>query len=162
MFTRLLIAWKAFWFAWRNPEESKKWMEEPKTKIIPSTDPSHLRFLFFMQQGSRLIDFLKEDISGFSDAQVGAAVRKIHQDSKQIVEELVTIRPLRDEEEGSKITVQKGYNPAEIKLVGKVMGTPPFQGTLIHRGWKAHKRSLPAQIGELSPDILCPAEIEIS
>jgi len=163
MFARLLTAWRAFWFAWRHPEECQKWIEPPqKQKEASSADTSHLRLLFFLQQGSRLIDFLKEDISAFSDAQVGAAVRKIHQDSRQVIEELVTIRPLRDEAEGAQMTILKGYNPSEIKLVGKLKGEPPYKGTLVHRGWKAHKRSLPAQLGDISVEIISPAEVELS
>jgi hypothetical protein len=92
---------------------------------------------------------------------VGAAVRKIHQDCAQLLEELVTIRSLREEQEGATVQVFKGYDPSQLKIVGKVKGEPPFSGILIHRGWKAHKRSLPKKIGEQTPDIICPAEIEI-
>ena len=156
------LAFKAFIKAFKEPEKAKQFVEETAPKQVEAAgDQSHLRLLHYLQQSSRLVDFLKEDIGAFSDAQVGAAVRKIHQDCAQSLEELVTIRPLRDEQEGSIIQVPKGYNPAEIKLVGKVKGEPPFTGTLVHRGWKAQKRSLPKKTGEQTSEVVCSAEVEI-
>lgn len=154
------LACKAFIKAFKEPEKAAQFLEESTPKKIETNDQSHLRLLTFLQQGGRLIDFLKEDITPFSDAQVGAAVRKIHQDSAQALEELVTIRPLRDEQEGSMIQVPKGYNPSDIKVVGKIKGEPPFSGTLVHRGWKAQKRSLP-KTNEQPSEVICPAEVEI-
>ena len=155
------LAFKAFIKALKEPEKASQFLEDLTPKKIESADQSHLRLLTFLQQGGRLIDFLKEDIGSFSDAQVGAAVRKIHQDSAQALEELVTIRPLRDEQEGTMIQVPKGYNPTEIKVIGKIKGEPPFSGTLVHRGWKAQKRSLPKKTSEQISEVICPAEVEI-
>jgi len=156
------LAFKAFMKAFKEPEKAQQFIEDSDTpKQMEHTDSSHLRLLCYLQQSSRLIDFLKEDITPFSDAQVGAAVRKIHQDCAQAVEELVTIRPLKDEQEGSTIQVPKGYNPSEVKVVGKVKGEAPFTGVLVHRGWKAQKRSLPKKTGEQTLDVICPAEVEI-
>ena len=159
---RLIIALKVFWKAFWEPEKGKQFLaSQPKPKIAETSDQSHLRLLSALQQAGRLIDFLKEDIGGFTDAQVGAAVRKVHEDCAHNLEELITIRPLKEEQEGATIVVPKGCDPAEIKIVGKVKGEPPFTGILVHRGWKAHKRSLPKKTGEESLEILCPAEIEI-
>lgn len=152
---------KAFIKAFKEPEKAEQFINDTYTKEIDYSDQSHLRLLNYLQQSGRLIDFLKEDISAFSDAQVGAAVRKIHQDCAQTIEELITIRPLKDEQEGSVVNVPKGYNPSEIKVVGKVKGEPPFTGLLVHRGWKAQKRSLPKKTGEPSVDVICPAEVEV-
>lgn len=154
------LAIKAFIKAFKEPEQAKQFLEGAP-KQVDSSDLSHLRLLNYLQQGGRLIDFLKEDITPFTDAQVGAAVRKIHQDCSQTVEELVTIRPLRDESEGATIHVPKGFNPAEFKIMGKVKGEAPYSGVLVHRGWKAQKRSLPKKSGEQSTEVICPAEVEI-
>lgn len=155
------LAFKAFMKALKEPVQARQFLEGEPPKQVESSDPSHLRFLAYLQQGGRLIDFLKEDIAPFSDAQVGAAVRKIHQDCAQTMEELVTIRPLRDEQEGATIHIPKGFNPAEIKIIGKVKGEPPYAGTLVHRGWKAQKRSLPKKTAEQMAEVICPAEVEI-
>lgn len=156
------LACKAFLLAFREPDKAQKFVNEEPPKQIETTDQSHICLLQYLQQASRLIDFLKEDIKAFSDAQIGAAVRKIHQDSAQVLEELVTIRALKEEQEGSTVQILKGYNPSEIKVVGKIKGEPPFSGILVHRGWKAQKRSLPKQSGgESAFQVICPAEVEI-
>ena len=156
------LAFKAFMKAFKEPEKTQQFVEgTTPSKQLEAVDQSHLRLLHYLQQASRIIDFLKEDISAFNDAQVGAAVRKIHQDCAQALEEFVTIRPLKDEQEGSTVQVPKGYHPNEIKVVGKIKGEPPFTGVLIHRGWKAQKRSLPKKTGEQASEIICPAEVEI-
>ena len=161
-FQKLGLAFKAFCKAWNNPEKGQLFItSEPSVPAKETIDSSHLRLLTTLQSNGRLIDFLKEDITGFDDAQVGAAVRKIHEDCAKSLEELVTIRPVMEENEGTLINVPRGYNPSNIKVVGKIKGEPPFSGVLVHRGWKAHKRSLPKQIGELSTDVICPAEIEV-
>lgn len=156
------LAFKAFMKAFKEPEKGREFVEERPAKQIETSDQSHLRLLHYLQQAGRFIDFLKEDIQSFSDAQVGAAVRKIHQDCAQILEELVTIRPLKDEAEGAKVQIPKGYHPSEIKLVGKIKGEPPFTGILVHRGWKAQKRSLPKKTGEPALEVICPAEVEVT
>lgn len=157
------LAFKAFIKAFKEPDKAKQFVEDQPVlpKQIDSVEASHLRLLSQLQQTGRLIDFLKEDLSSFNDAQVGAAVRKIHQDCAQVLEELVTIRPLKEEKEGTVVQVPKGYDPTEIKIVGNVKGEPPFSGILVHSGWKAHKRSLPKKSGIASSEVISPAEIEI-
>ena len=94
---------------------------------------------------------------------MGAAVRQVHEKCQKTLEELVTLRPLlEEEEEGKAFTVPEGYDPSEIKVVGHVKGSPPFQSVLRHRGWKAHKISLPKRVGEAKREVICPAEVEVS
>ncbi|MEM1282081.1 MAG: DUF2760 domain-containing protein [Chlamydiota bacterium] len=157
----LMTAFKAFFKALKNPKKAKQFLEEQPVVKKEKTDPSHLRLLNLLQDSGRLVDFLKEDISKFNDAQVGAAVRKIHSDCNKSLEEYVTIRPIMEEEEGQNVAISEGYDPANIKIVGKVKGQPPFKGKLIHKGWRAHKRSLPKQVGDLSTEVIQPAEVEI-
>lgn len=159
----LKLAWKAFCLAWKHPEKAREFVDDKSTlqSLTENSDPSHLQLLSLLQQAGRLVDFLKEDIQSYSDAQVGAAVRKIHADCRKSLEEVVTIRPILEEHEGAKIQVPKGYDPSVIKVVGNVKGEPPFSGILVHKGWKAHKRSLPKKFGQQSSEIICPAEVEI-
>ena len=42
----------------------------------------------------------------------------------------MTIRPVFEENEGARINVPQGYDPAKIKVVGKVKGQPPYVGIL--------------------------------
>lgn len=167
----LIVAFKAFFRALREPAKAKKFIEDKHCggchshkdgdkETASVSDNAHLRFLSILQQSARLIDFFKEDISSCNDAQVGAAVRKIHEECRKKLEELVTIRPIYEEAEGSRIQIPVGYDPLCIKVVGKVKGQPPYTGVLVHKGWKAHKRSLSKQIGHQN-DVLYPAEVEV-
>ncbi len=158
----LTNAFKAFFKAWKYPAKADEFLKDDQVLLENEKgDFSHLRLLNLLQQNSRLIDFLKEDISSYTDAQVGAAVRKIHHDCSKSLEELVTIRPLMEQNEGDSIVVNKEYDTNAIKVIGNIKGEPPYTGVLIHKGWKAHKRSLPKRVGELNPDVIFPAEIEV-
>lgn len=159
----LLLAFKAFFRTFRDPVGAEQFVSatpvEPKQ--VESSDLGHLRLLALLQRSGRLLDFLKEDISKFPDAQVGAAARDVHKECANLLEDIVTIRPVYEEEEGARIRIPAGYDPASVKVIGNVKGNPPFEGVLVHRGWKAHKRSLPKGVGEQRSEVLCPAEVEV-
>lgn len=164
---RLVTAFKAFFWAFKDPVLAEQLLDKKtkatEAKLLPQTsgDVSHLRLLSLMQESSRLVDFLKEDLSSFDDAQIGAAARKIHEECGKCLEDLITVRPLMEENEGSKITIPQGYDPTKIKVVGNVKGSPPYAGVLVHKGWKAHKRSLPKKIGDQTTEVISPAEVEV-
>ncbi|MCH9628151.1 MAG: hypothetical protein S4CHLAM2_18060 [Chlamydiales bacterium] len=149
----LIRACKAFFYALKNEAAQES---EPSKE-----EPSHLRLLALLQKEGRLIDFLKEDISSYSDAQVGAAVRTIHAKCGDVLEEVVTLRPLLPDSEGSTLSVPVGYDVAAIQVTGRVKGEPPYQGVLRHKGWKAHKISLPKQLVLAERSVICPAEVEV-
>lgn len=120
-----------------------------------------LRLLAILQRDGRLVDFLQEDISGAPDEEVGAAARIVHEGCRKALAQYVTLRPLRAENEGEAITVPEGFNAAEIRLSGNVVGKPPYRGTLAHPGWKAVEVRLPEPPPELDPTIVAPAEVEV-
>jgi len=161
MMSRLFVAIRAFFEALSTNCSSHVVDTKTKSTVTDQSDHSHLRLLSIMQNKGRLLDFLKEDISSFSDAQIGAAVRKIHEDCAKSLEDIVTLRPVIEEVEGDKVMVPKDYDPSEIKVVGNVRGKPPFEGILRHHGWKAHKISLPKQVGSFNREIVTPAEVEV-
>jgi hypothetical protein len=120
-------------------------------------------FLATFQERGRLIDFLMDDITTYDDAQVGAAARVVHQGCKAALQEHFEIRPLREEGEGSSVTIAAGYPADEYRLIGKISGPGPFSGTLVHHGWKTDSVKLP-RIVRVDPDRLptiAPAEIEL-
>ncbi len=158
---RLILAFKCFVKAFKVPERAGALLSEPEKEEKVKKDKAHLQLLRNLQNAGRLIDFLSEDISQYTDNQVGAAVRQIHAGCRKSLDELVAVKPLMDEKEGASVTVPIGYSSKEFKLVGNVKGEPPYQGTLVHRGWKAHKHSLPKIAEEESLEILTPAEIEL-
>jgi Domain of unknown function (DUF2760) len=120
-------------------------------------------FLALLQERGRLVDFLMEDITTYDDAQVGAASRVVHEGCKAALREHFEIRSVREENEGSSVTIPVGYAADEYRLIGNIRGAGPFSGTLVHRGWKTDWVRLPrivrADPGRLPA--IAPAEVEL-
>lgn len=131
----------------------------------PAPQPSGheaLLLLAALQREARLIDFLKEPIDGYSDAQIGAAAREVHRGCRDVLERMFAVRPLLEHAEGAPVTVPAGFDPYRYRLTGRVAGEPPFQGRLAHHGWRATAANLPRWSGD--PDlarVLAPAEVEV-
>jgi hypothetical protein len=121
-----------------------------------------LRLLGMLQRDGRLIDFLMEDLSGYSDDQIGSAVRDIHRDCKAVLTRHLQMAAVIDQDEDTSVDVREGYNPSSIRLTGNVKGSPPHRGVLAHRGWKVTAIDLPTRAEGADGTILCPAEVEIS
>jgi Domain of unknown function (DUF2760) len=131
----------------------------PTVAAAKPTDGA-LQILSILQRDSRLIDFIMEDISGYSDDQVGAAVRGLHDQSREALARYVTLAPVIDSVEGTYAKTPAG-DPGAVKFVGNVpAGTPPG-GVLRHKGWRVTKVDLPALPAKQDTAILAPAEIEI-
>ncbi len=142
--------------------EEKKPAPPPKPVILREPTPdAALQLLGLFQSEARLIDFLEEDISAYADADIGATARIVHEGCRKVLKEHFDIEPVRLEDEGSRITVPKGFDPAEIRLTGNIVGEPPFQGVLVHRGWRAVEVKLPQLSEGHRVDILAPAEVEL-
>jgi hypothetical protein len=136
----------------------------PVEAVAPAAPPlpspaAALRLLGLLQQDARLVDFIEEDIDGYSDEQVGAAVRSIHSGCRKVLNEHVQLQRIFAAEDGSETVIDKGFDPAAVRLTGNVTGEPPFRGTLQHGGWRATEVSLPETT--VDPSIIAPAEVEI-
>ncbi len=127
---------------------------------VESSDRA-VQMLAILQRDGRLIDFLTEDISPYPDAQIGAAVRDLHQNCKQTLERYVTLEPVIASEEGQPVTVQEPVDPAEIKLIGNVSGRSPVRGMLRHRGWRVSAVNLPPLPSGTGRSVVAQAEVEI-
>lgn len=142
-----------------TPELARPAPERPR----PSADAEVVHFLAMLQEKGRLVDFLMDDINAYGDAQVGAAARVVHAGCKDVLGEHFSIHPVRTEQEGSKVQVPVGYSADEYRLVGRIAGSAPFSGVLVHRGWKTDKVKLP-QLTRGADDPLpaiAPAEVEV-
>jgi hypothetical protein len=71
------------------------------------------------------------------------------------------IEPVRQEEEGARLTLDAGFNASAIRLTGNVVGRPPFHGTLMHRGWRVSEIKLPKLVDGHDAKIVAPAEVEL-
>ncbi|WP_299983265.1 DUF2760 domain-containing protein [Desulfobacula sp.] len=120
-----------------------------------------LHSLSVLQRDGRLLDFFDEDLSLYDDEQIGAAVRSIHEDCKKTIKKYIDPKPVIDNEEGERVTIEPGFDIDSIKLVGNVSGEPPFEGILKHRGWKAGKKEIPKLSDIRDAAIIIPAEVEV-
>jgi hypothetical protein len=134
----------------------------PAAPQIKVTDGA-LQILGILQRDSRLIDFLMEDISSYSDDQVGAAVRDLQQQARASLDRYLQMAPVIDGVEGTPTRLEAAQITAsEIKLLGNVpAGGKAAGGTLRHRGWRAVKMDLPPIPSGANPQVIAPAEVEI-
>ena len=102
-----------------------------------------------------------EDIAAYSDAQIGAAVRDIHRGCRKALAEHVKIEPVMREPDNATVKVERGFDPSRIRLVGNVVGDPPFIGTLRHPGWRGAEVTLPELPPNHDPSVITPAEVEL-
>jgi hypothetical protein len=137
----------------------------PKLKIVerPAGDSPDraVQMLSLLQRDGRLIDFLAEDVSPYPDPQLGAAVRSIHQSCRQVLDRYLKLEPVLDSAEEQPVTIQGGFDPAAIKLVGNVRGEPPIRGLLRHKGWRVKEIKLPPLPEPAGRTIVAPAEVEV-
>jgi hypothetical protein len=137
---------------------------EPQQEAAPTVTQSQdaaLQLLRLLQREGRLIDFLHEEIKGFTDAEIGSASRTVHEGCRKVILQYFDFLPVRTEEEDSKLTVEKGFAAQEIRLTGHVSGEAPFQGILAHSGWRVSEVKLPERNSEQDFSIVAPAEVEI-
>jgi hypothetical protein len=121
-----------------------------------------VQMLALLQRDGRLIDFFTEDIAQYDDAQVGAAVRDMHESCRNTLNRYLTLKPVVPGEEGKPFTVEAGFDPGAIKLIGNVTGRLPASGVLRHHGWQAADVRLPDVPVGASRSVIAPAEVEIS
>jgi len=120
-----------------------------------------LQLLGLLQREGRFVDFLQQDVEGFSDPEVAAAARVVHDGCRRALRSHGSIEPVRSEDEGTRVEVEVDYDSNAIKLTGNVAGSAPFRGTLRHRGWRAVGFDLPRPVGDHDATVLAPAEVEL-
>jgi hypothetical protein len=125
------------------------------------TPDAALLLLSLLQREARLVDFANENIAAYADADIGAAARVVHEGCARVLREHFTIEPVRAEAEGSRVTLEEGFDAGAVRLTGNVVGKPPFKGALSHRGWRATGVRLPQLAEGHDATILAPAEVEL-
>ena len=133
----------------------------PVAPLKEASPDAALQLLALLQRDARLIDFTQESLSGYSDADIGAASRVVHEGCAKVLREHFAIAPVRAEAEGSRITLQAGFDAAAVRLTGNVVGQAPFTGTLGHRGWRVTEARLPQLTDDKAAAILAQAEVEL-
>ncbi len=132
----------------------------PAMAFQGSSEPA-IQLLGILQKEGRLVDFLMEDIVSFSDADVGAAVRPIHEGCRKVLTDRMKLERVHASEEGAHVTVEAGFDASAISLVGNITGDAPYKGTLNHRGWRVAEIHLPTVPPEADAHIVAPAEVQV-
>jgi hypothetical protein len=146
---------------------------KPQAKVeakpaAPKQPPKQARseaitLLAALQREARFVDFIKEPLEGYSDAQIGAAARDVHRDCGKVLDRLFSIRAIDSQEEGSTLQVPAGFDAGRYRLTGNVVGNPPFHGRLVHHGWEAGEAQLPEWTGTpQSARVIAPIEVELA
>jgi hypothetical protein len=134
----------------------------PEPVILKESTPeAALQFLGLLQKEARFIDFIKEDITNYSDADVGVAARVVHEGCNKALNEHFTLASIRSEQEGEKITLPQGFDASLVRLTGNIIGSAPFTGTLVHRGWQVTDIRMAKLTQGHNANILAAAEVEL-
>ncbi len=178
-FARLVLAFAAFFRVLFDPSYAGRVArlasgepipEPPSAQPVPAPQPPKLRevptdgalqLLGLLQREGRLIDFLQEDVSSYADAEIGAAARVVHASTRKALLAHVALERIRKEPEGARVSVPAGFSAHEIRLIGNVVGEPPFSGALAHAGWRAVRIELPKLSPGFDVRVLAPAEVEL-
>ncbi|MFM0071413.1 DUF2760 domain-containing protein [Paraburkholderia sediminicola] len=134
---------------------------QPAPTLKEASPDAALQLLGLLQRDARFIDFVEEDIKAYSDADIGAAARLVHDGCRKTLREHFTIRPVRDEAEGSRVTLAEGFDATSIRLTGNVVGKAPFNGSISHRGWRVDEVRLPKLTDSHNAKVIAPAEVEL-
>jgi hypothetical protein len=141
--------------------EAKPEPEKPRASAAQNHRDGALALLALLQREGRLVDFLREPLDGFSDGDIGAAARDVHRGCRKVLDQHLALEPVMPGEEEAKVSVPKGFDPAEIRLIGEAKGEPPFRGTLRHHGWRVVDAKLPALADGIDRMVIAPAEVEL-
>lgn len=138
---------------------------DPKPPAQPApaqpTPPARsdaITLLSALQREARLVDLIQEDLSAFSDAQVGAAARPCLQQCKSTLDRTLGLRSVSDGPEGSTVDVGTDASPARFQWIGEGTGT---SGKLVHQGWQASKVELADWTGDpADANIIAAAQLQ--
>jgi hypothetical protein len=134
--------------------------DKPRATAASQKDGA-LALLALLQREGRLVDFLRESLDGYSDADIGAAARDVHRGCKKVLDQHLSLEPVMPGAEEEKVAVPKGFDPAEVRLIGEIMGEPPYKGTLRHHGWRVVDAKLPTLAEGVDRTVIAPAEVEV-
>jgi uncharacterized protein DUF2760 len=136
--------------------------EAATSKVAEPTRSEAITLLAALQREARLVDLVKQPLADFTDEQIGGAARNVLADCGAVLQRFFGLQSLTEQEEGSSFDVPAGYDPAAYKLSGRVEGSGPFRGRLVHHGWKATMVKLPAWTGSKNSGlVIAPAEVEV-
>jgi len=135
--------------------------DKPRASAAQHQRDGALALLALLQREGRLVDFLRESLDGHSDADIGAAARELHRGCKKVLDQHLSFEPVMPGAEDAPVSVPKGFDPAEVRLIGEAKGDAPYKGTLRHHGWRVTDAKLPALADGVDRTVIAPAEVEV-
>jgi hypothetical protein len=144
----------------REPEREPELSKPVAPSAHSSAEDGALQLLALLQREGRFVDFVQQEVLKFSDAEIGAAARLVHDGCRRALQAHAKIVSVRQEAEGAALRLERAS--ADVKLTGNVAGSAPFRGVLRHRGWRVEELSLPKLVGEHDPRVVAAAELELS
>jgi hypothetical protein len=120
-----------------------------------------LQLLSILQKEARFLDFVKEDMSAYTDAEIGGAARMVQGGCRKAVEEHFSISPIASQTEGTTVTLEAGFNANHYRMIGNISGSAPFKGTLVHKGWQVSSVNLPKLTESHDMNVIASAEVEL-
>ena len=142
-----------------KPAETPK-AAPPAAPSITSEDGA-LKLLGMLQQEGRLLDFFMEDITPYSDDQVGGAARDVHEKTRAVLVRHFAPVPVIDAVEGTPVSASDPL-AAKARYIGNLPATgKPKGGLLRHKGWKATTASMPKPGPREDLMLLATPEIEV-
>lgn len=156
------------------PKQAALPAPEAKPEVKPEAKPKESRvsaaqqhrdgafaLLALLQREGRLVDFLRDSVDGASDGDIGAAAREVHRGCRKVLDQYLPLEPVMPGEQDAQVNVPKGFDPAEVRLVGEAKGEPPYKGKLRHHGWRVVDAKLPALAEGVDRTVIAPAEVEL-
>ena len=137
--------------------------EPSPAKTRPAeTRSDALNLLATLQREARFVDIVKEPLSEYTDAQVGAAARDVLRDCAAVLDRFFQLAPVVEDAEGAQVELTAGFDSARYRVAGKAQGELPWTGKLTHHGWQAGKCELPQWTGSRDAAmVVAPAEVEV-
>lgn len=144
--------------------------EDKSTKTKPAAPPrpsvpersEAITLLAALQREARFLDFIKEPLDAYSDAQVGAASRDVHRECGRVIDRMFGVESNSELNEGEKVDIPQGADPGCFRLVGNVTDGADASGEVVHQGWKAARCEVPKWTGSKEARlIITPTEVEV-
>lgn len=133
----------------------------PVPVLAEVTPDAAIQLLGLLQKDARFVDFIQEDMAAFGDAEIGAVARVVHEGCRKVIHQYFTLVPVMQTPEGQSVSLEKGFDAMRIHVSGRVLGEPPFRGTLVHRGWRVENADLPSLVKGHDTRLIAAAEVEL-
>ncbi len=137
--------------------------------VLPPAPPTAreeeaLLLLSLLQEKGRFVDFLMDDISAYTDQQVGAAARIVQQGCRAVITQAFAPIPVAATPENAPIVLPADAPRETYKLVGTIPSGQEIRGRLLHKGWKPTRSELPRRTRALADGelpVIAPAEVQL-